>query len=236
MNFDLAVVGAGILGLAHALAAARRGKRVVVIDRDAQANGASVRNFGFVTVTGQERGARVAARHARRATSGSRWRRRPASPSSTRASCCSARRPEARAVLDAFLRDRDGRRLRGARRGRDARARFPMLRPDSLRRRALEPARACGSNRATPSRGWRPGWRRRTASTFLRSTAVHAVAPPARRDLARPDRGRGRRGLPGRRLPDPVPRADRRARACTRASCRCCASRRPRRAGGCPPP
>jgi FAD dependent oxidoreductase TIGR03364 len=29
---------------------------VVVIDRDAQANGASVRNFGFVTVTGQERG------------------------------------------------------------------------------------------------------------------------------------------------------------------------------------
>ncbi|QCK87060.1 TIGR03364 family FAD-dependent oxidoreductase [Phreatobacter aquaticus] len=54
--FDLAVVGAGILGLAHALAAARRGLRVVVLDRDAQANGASVRNFGFVTVTGQERG------------------------------------------------------------------------------------------------------------------------------------------------------------------------------------
>ncbi len=55
-SFDLAIVGAGILGLAHALAAARRGKRVVVIDRDAQANGASIRNFGFVTVTGQERG------------------------------------------------------------------------------------------------------------------------------------------------------------------------------------
>src|SRR5450755_201502 len=56
-GFDLAVVGAGILGLAAALAAARRGFKVVVIDRDAQANGASVRNFGFVTVTGQERGA-----------------------------------------------------------------------------------------------------------------------------------------------------------------------------------
>ena len=54
-RFDLAVVGAGIVGLATALAAARRGLRVVVIDRDAQANGASVRNFGFVTVTGQER-------------------------------------------------------------------------------------------------------------------------------------------------------------------------------------
>jgi D-hydroxyproline dehydrogenase subunit beta len=55
-QFDLAVVGAGILGLASALAGARRGLRVIVIDRDAQANGASVRNFGFITVTGQERG------------------------------------------------------------------------------------------------------------------------------------------------------------------------------------
>lgn len=53
---DVVIVGAGIVGLAHALAAARRGKRVAVIDRDTQANGASVRNFGFVTVTGQERG------------------------------------------------------------------------------------------------------------------------------------------------------------------------------------
>jgi FAD dependent oxidoreductase TIGR03364 len=55
-GYDLAVVGAGIVGLAHALAAARLGKRVVVIDRDAQANGASIRNFGFVTVTGQQEG------------------------------------------------------------------------------------------------------------------------------------------------------------------------------------
>ena len=54
--FDFAVVGAGIVGLAHALAAARLGKRVAVIDRDFQANGASIRNFGFVTVTGQARG------------------------------------------------------------------------------------------------------------------------------------------------------------------------------------
>lgn len=52
-KFDVAIVGAGICGLAHALAAARRGKRVVVVDRDRQANGASIRNFGFVTITGQ---------------------------------------------------------------------------------------------------------------------------------------------------------------------------------------
>ncbi len=56
-GYDLAVVGAGVVGLAHALAAARIGKRVIVIDRDARANGASIRNFGFITVTGQGRGA-----------------------------------------------------------------------------------------------------------------------------------------------------------------------------------
>jgi FAD dependent oxidoreductase TIGR03364 len=55
-TFDLAVVGGGVLGLAHALAAARAGKRVAVIERDARANGASIRNFGFITVSGQERG------------------------------------------------------------------------------------------------------------------------------------------------------------------------------------
>lgn len=55
-SFDVAVVGMGIVGLAHAFAAASLGKRVVVIDRDLRANGASIRNFGFVTVTGQERG------------------------------------------------------------------------------------------------------------------------------------------------------------------------------------
>ncbi len=55
-HFDLAVVGAGIVGLATALAATRRGLKVVVIDRDVRAKGASVRNFGFVTVSGQERG------------------------------------------------------------------------------------------------------------------------------------------------------------------------------------
>jgi FAD dependent oxidoreductase TIGR03364 len=56
-SYDLAVIGGGILGLAHAFAGSRLGKRVVVIERDSQANGASIRNFGFITVTGQARGA-----------------------------------------------------------------------------------------------------------------------------------------------------------------------------------
>lgn len=55
-RFDIAVVGAGVLGLAHAYVAARRGQSVAVIDRDVRANGASIRNFGFITVTGQQRG------------------------------------------------------------------------------------------------------------------------------------------------------------------------------------
>jgi FAD dependent oxidoreductase TIGR03364 len=54
--FDVGIVGAGIVGLAHAYLAARAGRSVVVFDRDHQANGASVRNFGFVTVTGQSAG------------------------------------------------------------------------------------------------------------------------------------------------------------------------------------
>ena len=55
-TFDLAIVGAGVIGLAHALAAARSGRRVVVIERDVRANGASVRMSGLVTVAGHAAG------------------------------------------------------------------------------------------------------------------------------------------------------------------------------------
>jgi FAD dependent oxidoreductase TIGR03364 len=101
-RYDLAVVGAGIVGLATALAAARRGLRVVVIDRDAQANGASVRNFGFITVTGQERGAMWS--RARR--SRDVWREVAAAadiPIVHTGLWMTARRPEAVDVLDAFM-------------------------------------------------------------------------------------------------------------------------------------
>lgn len=55
-EFDLAVVGAGILGLATALAAHKKGLRTVVIEEQSRCVAASVRNFGFVTVSGQRRG------------------------------------------------------------------------------------------------------------------------------------------------------------------------------------
>jgi FAD dependent oxidoreductase TIGR03364 len=98
---DLVVVGAGILGLAHALAGLRRGLSVTVLDREAEAIGASVRNFGFVTVTGQQAGAC--------------WRRAMRSrdvwmevaplaniPVEHAGTLVPAQRPEAMAVLEAF--------------------------------------------------------------------------------------------------------------------------------------
>lgn len=105
--FDLAVVGAGIVGLACALAAAKRGKRVVVIDRDAQANGASVRNFGFITVTGQARGD-MWLRARRSAEVWAEIAAEAGIPVLHRGLLLAARRPESVAVLEAFLRTEMG--------------------------------------------------------------------------------------------------------------------------------
>jgi FAD dependent oxidoreductase TIGR03364 len=57
-HYDVAVVGAGIVGLAHAAAAVKRGLSVVVLDRAAGILGASIRNFGHICLTGQDGRAR----------------------------------------------------------------------------------------------------------------------------------------------------------------------------------
>lgn len=125
---DLIVVGAGIVGLAHAYTAAMRGLRVMVIERDHRCVGASIRNFGFITVTGQPAGAT--------------WRRARASREvwaevapqagiaiEHRGLWLLARRPRAAAVLQAFMKTEmaEGNALHDA---QEAAALAPMLRTE----------------------------------------------------------------------------------------------------------
>jgi len=174
-SYDVAVVGAGICGLAHALAAARRGKRVVVIDRDAQANGASIRNFGFITVTGQQ--------------GGKCWRRAMRSvkvwlevaeaakiPILQRGLLMIARRPEARAVIEAFLETEMGAECRLVE-SRKLSNYGSDLRTGEFAGALHSPHEArVESREAIPQLA---AWlSERFGVTFVRETAVHAASPP----------------------------------------------------------
>jgi FAD dependent oxidoreductase TIGR03364 len=174
-GFDVAVVGAGIVGLAHALAAARRGRRVVVIDRDAQANGASIRNFGFVTVTGQAAGECWSmARRSREV-----WAEVAAAagiPVLHAGLVVTARRPEAEAVIDAFLATEMG---AGCRRltPREAQAIAPALRPEGFTAALHSPHELRVESRTALPR--LAAWLAEAHGVAFRwSTAVHAVAAP----------------------------------------------------------
>jgi FAD dependent oxidoreductase TIGR03364 len=174
-NFDIAIVGAGICGLAHALAAARLGKRVVVIDRDAQANGASIRNFGFITVTGQQ--------------SGECWQRAMRSrdvwaevaeqahiPVEQRGLLTVARRPQARTVIEEFLATEMGAECRlvepGAIAGygeglRSSDFAAALYSPHEIRVESRNAIPRLAAFLAA-----------RYGVTFLRETVVHSAAPP----------------------------------------------------------
>jgi D-hydroxyproline dehydrogenase subunit beta len=174
-EFDLAVVGSGILGLSCALAAARRGLKVVVIERDARACGASIRNFGLSLVTGQDREAMWGrARRSREV-----WlevAQKAGIPIEQQGLWIAARRPESAAVLEAFLRTdmaEDCRLLAPA----TAEKRCPELQTPSLEAVLWSPHELrVESREAIPKLA---DWLARDHGiTFRWRTAVHAVEPP----------------------------------------------------------
>lgn len=173
-GYDLAVVGGGIVGMAHALAASRLGLRTVIIERDHRPVGASIRNFGFVTVTGQARG--QVWQRARR--SRDVWLEVAAQTGlkiETHGLAMIARRPEARRVLDAFLTTEMAEGCRWL----DAAAAAEWLGP--VRPAALQGVLVSDIDLRVESRDAIPTLGRwleeRHDVSFRRATAVHAVTP-----------------------------------------------------------
>jgi D-hydroxyproline dehydrogenase subunit beta len=146
-----------------------------VIDRDAQANGASIRNFGFITVTGQQ--------------GGDCWRRAKRSvevwleiaeaakiPIVQRGLLTIARRAEARALIEAFLQTDMGAECRLVEPRKLSEYGFG-LRADEFAGALYSPHEARVESRdAIPQLA---AWlSERFQVTFLRETAVHAASPP----------------------------------------------------------
>lgn len=172
MSYDVAVVGAGILGLAHAFAAYRDGQRVVVIEQNHRAVGASILNFGFVTVTGQQAG--LCWDHARR--SAEIWAQiapQAGIPVCHRGLVVAARLPESDAVIDAFLASAMGADCRRLTRA-EAEARVPLsdgpqsflYSPHELR---------VDSRTAIPAL---TAWLEAQGVTFRWGSRVHSVSAP----------------------------------------------------------
>ena len=174
-NFDVLVVGAGILGLAHALAAVRHGLRVCVIDRDAAAIGASIRNFGFITVTGQQAG--ITWRRACRARDVWRDIAQPAGIEILqRGTLICARRHEAFAVLEDFAAGPMGEGCSMISR-QELSAYAPAVRPDLFGGLQSPHELRVESRTAIPLLA---AWLERAeAVRFVRGAAVSAVEPGA---------------------------------------------------------
>jgi FAD dependent oxidoreductase TIGR03364 len=174
-EFDLAIVGAGIVGLSCALAAARRRMKVVVMERDTRARGASVRNFGLITVTGQEReGIWPRARRSREV-----WLEVAARAGISiinQGLWVAARRPESSALIEAFLRTDMAEECRLLTPS-EARQRCPDLPTPGLHAVLWSPHELRVESRdAIPKLA---DWLAREYGVDFRwQTAVHAVEPP----------------------------------------------------------
>ncbi len=118
------IVGGGILGTMHALSAVDRGYKVTQIEREVQARGASLRNFGLVWVSGRAKGREL--EMALRARE--RWeavgKRCPAIGFRPNGSFTLARTAHEQAVLEEAANGPDAR-MRG----------FTLCEPDEVRRR-----------------------------------------------------------------------------------------------------
>ena len=174
MTYHIAIVGAGIVGLAHAVAAVRRGLSAVVIERDARPIGASIRNFGFVTVTGQRRG-ETWSRARRSAQVWSEIAPRAGIAVEHRGLLVLARRPEAATVLEAFAATEMGEAC-ALLSSEETRTRHPDLNPDTLAASLWSPHDLRVESRlAIPAL---VKWLEAQGVEFQFSTAVHGVEAP----------------------------------------------------------
>ena len=171
-NFDVVVVGAGIVGLSAALAAAQKGKRVAVIERSARAIGASIRNFGFVTVTGQKAGDHWA-RAMRSREIWARVAHEAGIVITHHGLIMPAYRPEAAAVVHAFLKTEMGAACKLMTRD-EAAKHVPALKLDSAREILYSPheVRVESVDAIPKITAWLA---ERHGVTFHWNTAVHAV-------------------------------------------------------------
>lgn len=172
-GYDLAVVGAGIVGVGVALAAVRKGKKVVVIERNARAVGASIRNFGFVTISGQRAGPHWA-RALRARNIWAEIVEEAGIPVIHRGLVMPARRAEAATVLDAFLKTTMGEACRLITKAEAAEL-VPALRLDDVRSTLYSPHELrVESSEALPKLA---AWlEHKHGVDFLWNTAVRSVS------------------------------------------------------------
>lgn len=152
----VAVVGAGIVGLAHAWMAAERGHEVAVFERSPRAEGATVRNFGMIWPIGQRPGlARDAALR-----SVQRWRRTAVAAGVWVQPCGSlhlAHRDDEWAVLEEFASLAEGLGFAGRLLSpAEVERTTPAAQPVGLRGGWFSPTELCVNPRTAPGRlaGW----------------------------------------------------------------------------------
>ncbi len=149
-SYDLVIVGGGIVGLAAAWAGARRSLSVLVVERSARANGATVRNFGMVWPIGQPSGEGLETALRSREL----WLEAAAGAGFWSATCGSlhlARRDDEAAVLHEFL-ERDGAARAGVRwmDADEASERSPAVRREGLLGALWSPHEVCVDPREVP--------------------------------------------------------------------------------------